>query len=61
MDGFAFSLHGLVAFVFWYPLLMSAVWMVGAAISWWRRERPEPPWYRPPVLAEPPGVSVLIP
>jgi biofilm PGA synthesis N-glycosyltransferase PgaC len=61
VDGFAFSLHGLVAFVFWYPLVMSGVWMVGAAISWWRRERPEPPWDDPPILPRPPGVSVLIP
>lgn len=61
MDGLAIALQGLVAFVFWYPLLMSILWMAGAAISWWRRERPEPAWDDPPALAAPPGVSVLIP
>ncbi len=55
------ALDALVAFVFWYPLLMSLLWMVGAGISWWRRERPEPPWDRPPVLPGAPAVSVLIP
>jgi biofilm PGA synthesis N-glycosyltransferase PgaC len=51
----------LLAYVFWYPLVMSAVWMVGAAIFWWRRERNQPSWDAPVPLADPPPVSVLIP
>ena len=61
MDRFAIALQGLVAFVFWYPLLMSLAWMAGAALFWWRHERPEPAWDRPPALPGSPPVSVLIP
>ncbi len=61
MDGLAIALQGLVAYVFWYPLLMSLAWMAGAAVFWWRRERPEPRWDRPPALPDSPPVSVLIP
>jgi biofilm PGA synthesis N-glycosyltransferase PgaC len=61
MDGFAIALQGLVAFVFWYPLLMSFAWMAGAALSWWRHERPGPSWDRPRALPGAPPVSVLIP
>jgi biofilm PGA synthesis N-glycosyltransferase PgaC len=59
--GLAIALQGLVAYVFWYPLLMSVAWMAGAALFWWRTERPEPPWNRPPELPGSPPVSVLIP
>jgi biofilm PGA synthesis N-glycosyltransferase PgaC len=51
----------LLAYVFWYPLVMSTVWMLGAAIFWWRRERNQPPWDAPVPLADSPPVSVLIP
>jgi biofilm PGA synthesis N-glycosyltransferase PgaC len=61
VDGFAITLQGLLGFVFWYPLLMSIAWMVGAAVSWWREERPEPSWNRPRALPLSPPVSVLIP
>ncbi len=61
MDGFAIALQGLVAFVFWYPLIMSLVWMAGAALFWWRQERPEPAWDRPRAVPGSPPVSVLIP
>jgi biofilm PGA synthesis N-glycosyltransferase PgaC len=61
VEGFAIALKGLVAFVFWYPLLMSFAWMAGAAIYWWRHERPEPAWDRPRVLRGSPPVSMLIP
>jgi poly-beta-1,6-N-acetyl-D-glucosamine synthase len=61
VDGFAIALQGLVAFVFWYPLLMSLAWMAGAALFWWRHEHPEPAWDRPPALPGSPPVSVLIP
>ncbi len=61
MDRLAIALQGLVAFVFWYPLLMSLAWMAGAALSWWRQERPEPAWDEPLALPGSPPVSVLIP
>jgi poly-beta-1,6-N-acetyl-D-glucosamine synthase len=51
----------LLAYVFWYPLVMSAVWMLGAAMFWWRRERTEPSWDAPVPLEDPPPISVLIP
>jgi poly-beta-1,6-N-acetyl-D-glucosamine synthase len=51
----------LLSFVFWYPLVMSAVWMVGAAIFWWRRERAQPAWEAPVPVENPPPISVLIP
>lgn len=51
----------LVAFVFYYPLFMSFLWMLGAAIFRWRNERRAPPPEAPSRLAAPPPVSVLIP
>ena len=51
----------LLSYVFWYPLVMSAVWMVGAALFWWRRERAQPRWDEPVPLPDPPPISVLIP
>jgi poly-beta-1,6-N-acetyl-D-glucosamine synthase len=51
----------LLSYVFWYPLVMSAVWMAGAAIFWWRRERGQPRYDAPVPLPDTPPVSVLIP
>jgi biofilm PGA synthesis N-glycosyltransferase PgaC len=51
----------LLFYVFWYPLLMSGVWMAGAAAFWWRRERAEPRWDAPVPLLDTPPISVLIP
>ena len=45
-------------FVFYYPLVMSVIWMCGACVFSWRYERHHP---EPPVLSEHPLVSVLIP
>jgi biofilm PGA synthesis N-glycosyltransferase PgaC len=53
--------QGTVAFVFYYPLLMSFLWMAGAALFYWRHERGERPLERPAALPGAPGVSVLIP
>ncbi|HET9555389.1 MAG TPA: poly-beta-1,6-N-acetyl-D-glucosamine synthase [Anaeromyxobacteraceae bacterium] len=53
--------HGMLAFVFYYPLLMSFLWMGGALVFWWRFERGGPAYDRPPVLPGTPPVSVLIP
>src|SRR5690554_3839623 len=52
----------LLSFVFFYPLVMSVVWMVGGLYFWWQWERhwtwrPEPG----PNLAGEPLVSILIP
>lgn len=50
----------LLGFVFYYPLFMSYLWMMGALL-FYRRERKEPPYQTPPVLEQSPAVSVLIP
>src|SRR5512133_1332388 len=51
----------MAAFVFYYPLLMSFLWMAGAALFWWRHEHGERPLDRPVLPPGAPGVSVLIP
>jgi biofilm PGA synthesis N-glycosyltransferase PgaC len=53
--------HALQGFVFYYPLFMSCLWMMGAAMFYWRYERHDPPYTKPRPLAGTPGVSVLIP
>ncbi|MEO6698789.1 MAG: poly-beta-1,6-N-acetyl-D-glucosamine synthase [Paraperlucidibaca sp.] len=50
-----------LAFVFYYPLYMSLLWMLGAAIFYWRFERGQTPFDQPHVMANSPPVSVLIP
>lgn len=52
--------HALLGFVFYYPLFMSYLWMMGALLFYWR-ERQDPPYHNPPKLASCPSVSVLIP
>jgi len=49
----------LAEFVFYYPILMSIVWMVGAIYFYWRRERGRD--LNPPKLDREPLVSVFIP
>lgn len=63
--GFVLVLTGevLLAFVFFYPLFMSAVWMTGGIYFWWHWER-HWPWgaqRRAPTLAGEPLVTVLVP
>jgi len=58
MNGF---LHGLFQFAFLYPIIMSFVWMAGGLYYYMRRERKQPTRTEPPVLAETPPVSILIP
>jgi len=53
--------HGLQAFVFYYPLFMACLWMMGAALFYWRFERRDPPYSKPRPLPGSPPVSVLIP
>ncbi|KZE35144.1 biofilm PGA synthesis N-glycosyltransferase PgaC [Crenobacter luteus] len=56
------SLWGfLLGYVFYYPLLMSYLWMLGAALYYWRRERFDPPFRQPVRRPDSPPVSVLIP
>ena len=52
---------GLLAFVFYYPLFMSFLWMIGAALFYWRFERGAAAWDRPRAVPDTPPVSVLIP
>lgn len=51
----------LQGFVYHYPLFMSYLWMLGAALFYWRHERRDPPFDKPVALADTPSVSVLIP
>jgi biofilm PGA synthesis N-glycosyltransferase PgaC len=49
----------MLRFVFYYPLVMSIVWTIGALVFFWRRERGA--FDSPPILQWTPFVSVLIP
>ena len=49
------------SYVYHYPLFMSYLWMMGAAVFYLRFERDDPPFNEPRKLADPPPVSVLIP
>jgi biofilm PGA synthesis N-glycosyltransferase PgaC len=57
--------HGVwphvLSFVYYYPLFMSFLWMIGAVLFYWRVERTEPQYSEPQRVADPPPVSVLIP
>lgn len=65
--GIAFSMTGelLLGFIFFYPLLMSALWITGGSYFWLHWER-HWPWSStgevpPPTLEGEPLVSILIP
>jgi biofilm PGA synthesis N-glycosyltransferase PgaC len=49
------------SFVYHYPLFMSYLWMMGAALFYLRFERDDPPFNQPPRRPDTPPVSVLIP
>ncbi len=53
--------QGLLGFVFYYPLFMSYLWMLGAAIFFWRYERGLPSYTQPRMLPNTPPVSIIIP
>jgi len=61
LNALAAIAHALLSFVFWYPLLMSGAWMIGAAVFWWRWERGEPTFDAPVPLPCTPPITVLIP
>ena len=48
-------------FIFYYPLFMAYLWMLGAIIFYFRFESRERPYQQPPDLPEYPPVSILIP
>ncbi|NHC05003.1 poly-beta-1,6 N-acetyl-D-glucosamine synthase [Acinetobacter sp. 187] len=52
--------QSILNFIFYYPLFMSYLWMVGALIFCFK-ERREPGYTEPPKLKEYPLVAVLIP
>lgn len=54
--------EGLARFMFYYPLFMAYVWIIGAWVYYWRFERKQGgPDSQAPVLAHNPKVSILIP
>ncbi|WP_343595151.1 poly-beta-1,6-N-acetyl-D-glucosamine synthase [Acinetobacter sp.] len=52
--------HSALAFVFYYPLFMSYLWMIGALL-FNMKERKDPPCDQPKDLPEYPKVAVLVP
>jgi biofilm PGA synthesis N-glycosyltransferase PgaC len=48
-------------FAFYYPVTMAFFWMVGGLYYYLRRERGNAHWEQPPLLAETPPVSILVP
>ncbi len=63
--GFAFVLTGemLLDFVFYYPMLMSALWIAGGVYFWlhWERHWPAQGAENTPTLEGEPLISILIP
>jgi biofilm PGA synthesis N-glycosyltransferase PgaC len=53
--------HALLGFVYFYPLFMSWLWMLGALVFRLRRESRQEVGEGPPPLPQTPPVSVLIP
>ena len=52
----------LARFMFYYPLFMAYVWMIGAVVYYWRFERQgDGVNGNAPALTETPKVSILIP
>lgn len=48
--------------IFYYPLVMAYVWMIGSIVFYLRRERAQPDVFGPlPVLARYPSVAIVIP
>lgn len=51
----------LLAFAFYYPVVMSFFWMVGGVYYYLRRERHSPPRHQPPAMDAYPLASILVP
>lgn len=60
MSTFQHLWQAILNFIFYYPLFMSYLWMVGALIFYWK-ERQEPLFQQPAALTEYPLVAVLVP
>jgi len=60
MSAFQHLWQSILNFIFYYPLFMSYLWMIGALIFYWK-ERKEPPYQKPAALDEYPLVAVLVP
>lgn len=61
-DFFAQLVGGLFYFEFYYPLFMAYLWMAGALYYYFHWEiSPGRPIDQPPVLAEYPGVTLVVP
>ena len=60
MNSFQHLWQAILNFIFYYPLFMSYLWMIGALIFYWK-ERKEPPYQQPATLSEYPLVAVLVP
>jgi biofilm PGA synthesis N-glycosyltransferase PgaC len=54
-------LHILLEFAFFYPLVMSLIWMSGGIIYFWRWERNQPMRVSPPALVSYPMVTLIVP
>ncbi len=52
--------QSVLNFIFYYPLFMSYLWMIGALIFYWH-ERKEPPYQQPAELLDYPLLAVLVP
>jgi biofilm PGA synthesis N-glycosyltransferase PgaC len=55
------GLRALLDFVFYYPLFMAYLWMIGAIDYYLRRERRQPSFRQPPLLPSFPKVSFIVP
>ena len=56
--------HSILGFIFYYPLFMSFLWMMGAIVFYFKNEKPYLKYDIPPESADPsklPPVSILIP
>lgn len=53
--------HGLLTFVFYYPLFMSFLWMIGATLFYLRFERADAARKLPAPIPSTPPVSILVP
>jgi biofilm PGA synthesis N-glycosyltransferase PgaC len=61
MTYFDSGLRVLLDFVFYYPLFMAYLWMIGAMDYYLRRERLQPSFRQPPPLPSCPKVSIIVP
>jgi cellulose synthase/poly-beta-1,6-N-acetylglucosamine synthase-like glycosyltransferase len=61
MHGFSAIKSFLLAFAFYYPLIMSMLWMSGSLLYYFRRERKRPPRTQPHPLPGYPPLSVIVP